>query len=91
MIMLTKIIKCLWYNFNFKKIYFPNKEKEFWSYVDVLITDTPKILKSKPKNKTSIKIQNDFNVDIKSDYTIINTKELFKLLKKLNKEENGKN
>jgi len=68
-------------NFNFKKIYFPNKEKEFWSYVDVLITDTPKILKSKPKNKTSIKIQNDFNVDIKSDFTIIGLNDNLKELK----------
>jgi hypothetical protein len=68
-------------NFDFKKIYFPNKEKEFWSYVDVLITDTPKILKSKPKNKTSIKIQNDFNVDIKSDFTIIGLNDNLKELK----------
>mgnify|MGYP003351578778 CR=1 FL=1 len=45
----------------------------------------------KPKGKISIKYKNDFNVDIKSDYTIINIKELFKLLKKLKKEENGKN
>jgi len=38
----------------------------------------------------SIKYQNEFNIDIKSDYTIINSEELFKLLKKLNKEKNGK-
>lgn len=58
--------------FNFNKIYFPDTEKEFWNYVDVLITDNPKILKKKPKGKISIKVENQFNVDIKSDYTIIN-------------------
>ena len=38
-----------------------------------------------------LKHKNDFNVDIKSDYTIINIEELFKILKKLKKEQNGKN
>lgn len=58
-------------NFQFNKILFPDKMAHFWSEVDVLITDNPKILKAKPKDKISIKIINDFNVDIKSDYSII--------------------
>jgi len=70
---------------------FPQKWKDFWVECDVIITDNPKILKAKPKGKISVKYQNDFNLDIKSDYTIINNKELFKTLKKLNKEKNGKN
>ncbi len=77
--------------YNLEQIVFPKKWKDFWSHCDVLVTDNPKILKTKPKGKISIKYQNEFNLDIKSDYTIINTKELFKLLKKLNKEKNGKN
>jgi hypothetical protein len=71
-------------NFELKKIYFPDKEKEFWDYVDVLITDNPKILKTKPKNKVSIKVKNEFNVDIKSDFAIIelnNVKELKNIIK----------
>lgn len=76
--------------YNLEKIIFPKKWKDFWSHCDVLITDNPKILKTKPEEKISIKYENGFNLDIKSDYTIINTKELFKLLKKLNKEKNGK-
>lgn len=76
--------------YNLEQIIFPKKWKDFWSYCDVLVTDNPKLLNIKPKDKTSIKYQNEFNVDIKSDYTIINSKELFKLLKKLNKEKNGK-
>lgn len=76
--------------YNLEQIIFPSKWKDFWSHCDVLVTDNPKILKNKPEGKKSIKMVNDFNVDIKSDYTIINTKELFKLIKKLKKEENGK-
>jgi hypothetical protein len=53
--------------------------------VDVLITDNPKILNCKPKDKTSIKIINDFNLDIKSDFSIIrldnNTKEIKNIIK----------
>ena len=73
-------------NFDFKKIYFPNKEKEFWDYVDVLITDNPKVLKSKPKNKISIKVCNDFNLDIKSNYSIIGLNDKMKELKNIIKE-----
>ena len=76
--------------YNLDQIVFPKKWKDFWSNCDVLVTDNPKLLKTKPKDKVSIKYQNEFNIDIKSDYTIINTEELFKLLKKLNKEKNGK-
>lgn len=76
--------------YNLEQIIFPKKWKDFWDHCDVMVTDNPKLLKSKPKGKISIKYKNDFNVDIKSDYTIINTKELFKLLRKLNKEKNGK-
>ena len=72
--------------YNLDQIVFPKKWKDFWSNCDVLVTDNPKLLKTKPKDKVSIKYQNEFNIDIKSDYTIINTEELFKLLKKLNKE-----
>lgn len=76
--------------YNLEQIVFPKKWKDFWTHCDVLVTDNPKLLKTKPKGKISIKYQNEFNIDIKSDYTIINSKELFKLLKKLNKEKNGK-
>jgi hypothetical protein len=77
--------------YNLEQIIFPKKWKDFWVNCDILVTDNPKILRTKPKGKTSIKYQNEFNCDIKYDYTIINSKELFKLLKKLNKEKNGKN
>lgn len=70
-------------SFDLKKIFFPDKEKEFWTYVDVLITDNPKILKTKPKNKTSIKVKNEFNIDTKSDFTIIDLNKLTGELKNI--------
>jgi hypothetical protein len=58
--------------FDFDRILFPKDDKSFWNEVDVLITDNPKILKKKPKEKYSIKVKNEFNLDIKSDFTIFN-------------------
>jgi hypothetical protein len=82
--------------FDFNKIYFPDKEKEFWNYADVIISDNPKVLNKKPKNKISIKVENEFNVDIKSDYTIINlidAKKLKSIIKsiKTSKKTDGTN
>ena len=47
-----------------------------WEHVDVMITDHPEILKSKPENKKVIKIEKPFNKEIPSDYTIRSVKEL---------------
>jgi len=70
-------------NFDFKKLFFPTTNKEFWKYVDVLITDDPEILKVKPKNKMSIKIENQFNKDIDADITISGIGEIRKAIKEL--------
>lgn len=67
--------------FDFSEIIFPKKDKDFWLNVDVLITDDPKILSKKPKNKYSIKVNNEFNVDIKSNFSIINIDEIKKIKK----------
>lgn len=50
-----------------------------WNYVDVMITDHPEILKSKPESKKVIKIERPFNEEISSDYTIKSVKELIGL------------
>ncbi len=66
-------------NFEFKTLHFPTNEKDFWRSVDALVTDNPKILEVKPVEKISIKVLNEYNKDIPSDYTITNfndTKEL---------------
>jgi len=50
-----------------------------WNHVDIMITDHPEILKSKPENKKVIKIERPFNEEIPSDYTIKSVKELIGL------------
>ena len=82
--------------FDFNKIYFPETEKEFWDYADVIITDNPIVLKKKPKDKISVKLENQFNIDIKSDFSIINLtdgKKLKSIIKsiKTSKKTDGTN
>jgi len=67
-------------NFNFNRIIFPNEYKDFWKHCDVLVTDNPNLLKKKRKNKIIIKVQNDFNLDYVSDFTIFNINELSSIL-----------
>ena len=57
-----------------------------WEHVDILITANPTTLKTKPKDKVSIKVINHYNKDCDSDYTIIDLKEILddkKLLEKI--------
>lgn len=77
-------------NFNFNKIIFPNEYKDFWKHCDVLVTDNPNLLKKKRKNKIIIKVQNDFNIDYPSDFTIININELSNILDDVKKIYNNK-
>lgn len=74
-------------NFIFKQIIFPDKYKEFWDHVDILITDNPKILKYRPEDKVSIKYNNDFNKGTRSDYQIDNLDQLYNLLKRIIKNK----
>ena len=50
-----------------------------WEFVDLMITDHPEILNSKPEGKKTIKIEKLFNQEINSDYTIRTVKELIGL------------
>ena len=47
-----------------------------WNHVDVMITDHPEILQSKPEGKLTIKVEKTFNENIPSDYTVRSVKEL---------------
>jgi hypothetical protein len=47
-----------------------------WKDVDVMITDHPEILSTKPENKITIKVEKPFNSHIDSDYTVRSIKEL---------------
>ena len=50
-----------------------------WQFVDVMVTDHPEILNSKPEGKITIKVEKPFNMDIPADYTINTVKELLGL------------
>ena len=47
-----------------------------WDNVDILITANPETLKIKPSGKISIKVINEYNKNIDSDYTLVDLKEL---------------
>lgn len=50
-----------------------------WEYVDIMVTDHPEILNSKPEGKKVIKVEKPFNQDIPADYTIKSVRELIGL------------
>lgn len=50
-----------------KNISFREYTKELWNDFDVLITDCPEILDNKPEGKFSVKINQDYNINCKSD------------------------
>ena len=47
-----------------------------WEFVDVMVTDHPEILNSKPEGKKVIKIEKPFNQEIPADYTVKSVREL---------------
>jgi hypothetical protein len=67
-------------NFDLNRIAFPDQFKDFGNYCDVIVTDNPRILESIPAGKIIIKVQNQFNVDYKADFTILKTSELFDII-----------
>jgi hypothetical protein len=53
--------------------------KDCWEFVDVMVTDHPEVLNSKPEGKKTIKIEKPFNQEIKSDFTVRSVRELIGL------------
>ena len=51
-------------------IRFVEKDEEYWSHVDILVTDNPNLLNNVPEGKKTIKIKTDFNKECKSDVEI---------------------
>lgn len=74
------------------KIQFVRDYKDKWDFVDVLISANPITLESKPHHtQTSVKVINKYNSHVKSDYTIVDIKELLESDKLLNKILNTSN
>jgi hypothetical protein len=51
-----------------KKIIFDNDINRIWDYCDMVITDNPNFIESKPNNKLTVKIKSDYNVYDQADY-----------------------
>jgi hypothetical protein len=55
-----------------------------WENFDIILTSNPKLLKTKPQGKKTIKVVTDYNSDFDSDYTINSLDEFTKLYEQLN-------
>lgn len=61
------------------KYVFDESSEEIWDNVDILVTADPEMLSNIPLNKKAIKVMRPFNVDIKSDFEIMEINDLNKL------------
>lgn len=60
-------------------IIFPRNYADFWNYCDVLITDHPDVLATKPADKICIKLAGDYNTEYQTEYSVTNPKDIFDL------------
>lgn len=63
-------------NPSIREVFLPFDSAEIWDRCDVLITADPGLAESKPKGKTVILINSDYNKDIVSDYRFVSFKRL---------------
>ena len=76
---------CLVHNVSFfglKSIY-----TDLWDNVDLLITSDITLLETKPKDKTTIKVETKFNDEVDSDFTIDELSSIFEIEMFKNEEE----
>lgn len=59
-----------------KKIIFENDLNRIWDYCDIIITDNPEMIESKPHNKKVIKIKFDYNKFDNTEYEFSNLNEI---------------
>lgn len=72
-----------------KKIIFESDTNRIWDYCDIIITENPELIESKPEGKKSVKITTEYNKFDKGDYEFNSLVELDDLfLVKLIKENN---
>lgn len=59
-----------------RRTFFPIDYKEVWDECDVLVTANKKLLKSKPSNKLSVRIDTGFNLSCNADLSYNSVKEI---------------
>jgi len=77
-------------NFDLNRIIFPDQFKEFGNYCDVIVTDNPRIIESMDERKIIVKVENQFNVDYKSDFTILKVSDIFNIFDDIKKAYNDR-
>ena len=66
---ITKYLNRFYFIF-FRNIKFIDDNKDVWNFCDVVVTDLPEILDSKPEGKISIKINKLYNKSQNVTHTI---------------------
>lgn len=64
-------------------IKFLNSYKDHWDFVDVMVTDHPEIITTKPNNKKCVVVRKNFNTDLSGDYLINSLKDFGDLLEEI--------
>lgn len=64
------------YGFKYDDIIFTKMAKEKWNYVDIMVDDAEKVVKSKPLSKVCVKIEQLWNTNCEGDFNIPNIKGL---------------
>ena len=66
-----------------QNVKFVTNSKDHWNYVDMMVTDHPDIIESKPENKTCVVIDKDFNKFLDDTDRINSIKDLRDILESL--------
>lgn len=67
-----------------RNVKFVSDNKDHWSFVDVMVTDHPDIIKSKPNDKKCVVIDKDFNKELDNvEYRVKSIKDLRDVLENL--------
>lgn len=64
-----------------REVKFVSDSTHSWDYVDVMVTDHPDVINSKPTDKICVMVEKEFNKELSNDYTIKTIKELSEVLK----------
>lgn len=75
---------------NIREVYLPKDSTTIWDKCDILITANPNLLKCKPENKVSVKIDFEYNENVEADFSFKSFSELVNennIEKILNNEE----
>ena len=64
------------YGFKYDNLIFSPTSRDKWKYADIMVDDAFKVIDNKPLSKVSIKVEQPYNVNTDSDFSIPNIKGL---------------